>query len=98
MTEDIATTGVAAEELRQFIDRILRLKEDQDALSEDIRDIYAEAKARGYDKTAMGRVVTLLRARAKDAEKVSEQEAIVALYLDTYEAASSRTHARARAA
>ena len=47
--------------LRSFIDRVLRLKEEQDALADDIREVYAEAKGEGFDKTALGEVVSYLR-------------------------------------
>lgn len=82
-------------QLRSIIDRILRLKEEQDAIGDDIREIYLEAKGNGYDKTALGKVVSHLRAKAKDANKLEEQEAIVELYLSSYETAS---HAHAREA
>lgn len=41
----------ADKQLKAYIDRVLRLKEEQDALGDDIREIYAEAKGEGYDKT-----------------------------------------------
>ncbi|MDX0775249.1 DUF2312 domain-containing protein [Sinorhizobium medicae] len=93
-------------QIRAFIDRILRLKEEQDTIGEDIRDIYAEAKSMGFDKTAMGQVVQLIRKRGKIGEDAfSEQNAIVELYLSAYEgpalvlaaAVSSHTPAPARA-
>lgn len=80
-------------QLKAFIDRILRLKEEQDAIGGDIKEIYAEAKANGFDKTALGKVVAHVRALQKDREKVEEQDAMVALYLTSYERAS-HTHAR----
>ncbi|WP_234839283.1 GapR family DNA-binding domain-containing protein [Sinorhizobium medicae] len=93
-------------QIRAFIDRILRLKEEQDTIGEDIRDIYAEAKSMGFDKTAMGQVVQLIRKRGKIGEDAfSEQNAMVELYLSAYEgpavvlaaAMSSHTPAPARA-
>ncbi|MCZ4089297.1 GapR family DNA-binding domain-containing protein [Sinorhizobium psoraleae] len=49
-------------QLKAFIDRVLRLQEEQDALGQDIRDIHAEAKASGFDKTVKpGDVVAYLR-------------------------------------
>jgi uncharacterized protein (UPF0335 family) len=83
-----ATTGnepVAAEQLRSFVDRILRLKEEQDTIGDDVKDIYAEAKGLGFDKTAMGQLVQYLRKRGKDAMKFDEQSAIFDLYLKSYE-------------
>lgn len=78
-----------------FIDRILRLREEADALMADVKDVYAEAKANGYDKTAMGRLVAELRKRAKDASAVDQADAILDLYRDAYERASrGHTHTR----
>lgn len=83
-------------QLRAFIDRVLRLKAEQDDLAADIRDTYAEAKAAGYDKTAIGAVVSYLRKRDKDAAKLDEQSAMFDLYLAAYQG-GPRTHAHARA-
>lgn len=76
--------------LRSFIDRVLRLKEEQDALADDIREVYAEAKGEGYDKTAMGALVSHLRKiEKKGADAVGEAETIFNLYLDAYQRAVS---------
>lgn len=50
---------VAADQLRNFIERVERLDEERKGISADIRDIYAEAKANGYDTKTMRRVVSL---------------------------------------
>lgn len=84
--------------LRSLTDRILRLKDEQDSIGVDIREVYAEAKSSGFDKTALGRLVTHIRKRDKDSAKVQEDDALFNLYLDTYDAAASRTHAHAREA
>ncbi|MBZ9653517.1 DUF2312 domain-containing protein [Phyllobacterium lublinensis] len=87
----------AEAEIKQLIDRILRLKEEQDALGEDIREVYAEAKGRGYDKTALGHVVSHVRKVQKlGQDTLHEREAIFDLYLTAYETggqapASART-------
>jgi uncharacterized protein (UPF0335 family) len=84
-------------QIKAFIDRILRLKEEQDTIGEDIRDIYAEAKSMGFDKTAMGNVVAHLRKVAKKgSDTVAEQGAIFDLYLCAYEGKSSHAPAPAR--
>lgn len=75
----------ANDQLRAFIDRILRLKEEQDNIGADIREVYAEAKAAGFDKTALGQVVGLLRKKGKDAEKFEEQSTLVDMYMAAYE-------------
>lgn len=80
--------------VKSFVDRILRLKEEQDTLSADIRDIYAEAKALGYDKTAMGRVVAHLRKIEKHGrDALDEQDAIFETYLSAYLGTAVATHA-----
>jgi uncharacterized protein (UPF0335 family) len=85
-------------QIKAFIDRILRLKEEQDTIGEDIRDIYAEAKSMGFDKTAMGNVVAHLRKVAKKgSDTVAEQGAIFDLYLCAYEGKSPHAPAPARA-
>ncbi len=76
-------------EIKQFIDRIIRLKEEQDTLGEDIREVYAEAKGRGYDKTAMGGVVAHVRKVEKlGRDALHEREAIFDLYLTAYQGSS----------
>ncbi len=76
----MAEGNVAADELRLLIERIERLEEEKKAIADDVRDVYAEAKARGYDPKTM-RAVVRLRKMEKDARQ--EAEAL----LDTYKAA-----------
>lgn len=84
----------ADKELKAFIDRILRLKEEQDALSQDIRDVYGEAKGRGYDKTVMGKVVAYLRKVEKSCSQgIEEQESIFEIYLSSYQGTSGTAFA-----
>jgi uncharacterized protein (UPF0335 family) len=77
MVADVADTGVAAEELKQFIERIERLEEEKKAISDDIRDVFAEAKGRGFDIKAIRAIVRL---RAKEPQEREEEEAILELY------------------
>jgi len=72
--------NVAAEQLRLFIERIERLEEEKKGIADDIRDVYAEAKANGYDAKTM-RAIVRLRKMEKNAR--DEAEAL----LDTYKAA-----------
>jgi uncharacterized protein (UPF0335 family) len=53
----MAEGTVAADQLRLFIERIERLEEEKKAIADDIRDVYAEAKANGYDTKIMRMVV-----------------------------------------
>ncbi len=77
MVADVAETGVAAEELKQFIERIERLEEEKKAIADDVRDVYGEAKARGFDVKAIRAIVRL---RAKEPHEREEEEAILELY------------------
>ncbi|MCD2179965.1 DUF2312 domain-containing protein [Rhizobium sp. C1] len=81
MMDEIATTGtvnVAAEELRQFIERIERLEEEKQSIADDIKDVFGEAKSRGYDTKAMK---TIVRLRKKDANERLEEESILQTYM-----------------
>lgn len=69
--------GVSADRLRSFIERVERLEEEKAALMEDIKEIYAEAKAVGYDTKTMRKIVSL---RKLDHEKRREQEELLELY------------------
>ncbi len=69
--------GVAAERLRSFVERIERLEEEKAALAADIREVYAEAKAAGFDPKIMRQIVRL---RRMDASAREEQELLLATY------------------
>ncbi|SFU37524.1 Uncharacterized conserved protein, UPF0335 family [Methylobacterium sp. UNCCL125] len=73
-----AADGVAADELRQFIERIERLEEEKAGILGDIKEVFAEAKGRGFDTKAMR---TILRIRKQDHSERQEQEAILELYM-----------------
>ena len=72
------TGGIAADQLRAFVERIERLEEEKKVLNEDIRDVYAEAKGNGFDTTILRRVVSL---RKKQPHVREEEETILDLYL-----------------
>ena len=67
----------AKEQLRSYIERIERLAEERDALSEDMSEVYAEAKGDGFDTKIMRQVVRL---RKLDKADFQEQEAMLELY------------------
>ena len=75
--QDVVSSGVAADELKQFIERIERLNEDKKAVSDDIRDVYAEAKGRGFEVKALRALIKLRSLAPNDRE---EQEAFLELY------------------
>ena len=72
-------TGFAREQLRALVERIERLEEEKAALAGDIREVYAEAKANGFDTKTLRRVVAL---RKQDAAERQEQEALLDVYLN----------------
>ena len=68
---------VAADQLRLFIERIERMEEDKRSIADDIKDVYAEAKANGYDTKTM-RAIVRLRRMEKDAR--DEADALIETY------------------
>ncbi len=73
-----AHTRFAKDQLKAFVERIERLEEEKKATSDDIRDVYAEAKGNGYDVKALR---TIVRMRKQDADERKEQETILETYL-----------------
>lgn len=69
-------------QLKSIIERIERLEEEKAALSSDIKDIYAEAKANGFDTKAIREVIKI---RKQDRNERAEREAIVELYIQQLE-------------
>jgi uncharacterized protein (UPF0335 family) len=65
------------EKLRLFIERIERLAEEQKGIGDDIKDVYLEAKANGYDAKIMRKIVRL-RKMSLDARK--EAQSTLELY------------------
>lgn len=80
MSDEITGSSqtVAAGQLRAFIERIERLEEEKKTISDDIKDVYAEAKGNGFDTKAMR---TIIRLRKKDQAEREEEEAMLDLYL-----------------
>jgi len=77
-------------DLKSIVDRVNRLMDERDALTADIRDIYAEAKGRGYIPKALRKVVARMR---MDPATLAEDDAL----LETYEAALGRVGKAMRA-
>src|SRR4029077_2609759 len=69
---------VAKDHLKAFVERIERLEEEKKALADDIRDVYAEAKANGFDTKALRQVVRLRRRGERERR---EREAFLEPYL-----------------
>lgn len=76
-TETLNVGGVSGERLRSYLDRIERLEAEKKALSDDIRDIYAEAKAVGFDSKILKKVYKL---RLMNTEKRREEQELLELY------------------
>ena len=74
----MAKSGFAKEHLRSFIERIERLEEEKQALADDIREVYSEAKGTGFDTKVMRQVIRLRKMESADRQ---EQEAMLDLYL-----------------
>lgn len=72
-----AAGPISADRLKSFIERIERMEEERKAIAGDIKDIYTEAKAVGYDVGTMRKVVRL---RAMDAADRAEQETLLDVY------------------
>lgn len=69
--------GVSGQHLRQFIERIERLEEDKKVIAEDIKEVFAEAKANGFDVKIMRKVLSL---RKLDAAEREEIESLIDVY------------------
>jgi len=72
------SSAVAKDQLRSIVERIERLEEEKKAIADDIKDVYAEAKANGFDTKTLRQVVRL---RKVDSDERQEQEAMLDLYL-----------------
>ena len=71
--------NIAADRLKSFIERIERMNEEIAALNADKREIFAEAKAAGFDTKIIKMVV---RDRGKDGNDLAEQNALYGVYWD----------------
>jgi uncharacterized protein (UPF0335 family) len=69
--------GIAGEALQQYVDRIERLEEEKKALSEDIKQVYSEAKSTGFDVKIIRKIISLRKVEEHDRK---EQEELLELY------------------
>ena len=69
--------GVSGQHLRQYIERIERLEEDKKVIAEDIKEVFLEAKANGFDVKIMRKVISL---RKLDAAEREELETLIDVY------------------
>jgi uncharacterized protein (UPF0335 family) len=68
---------VTADELRQFIERAEQLAAEKRDLSEQEKELFAEAKGRGYDTAVMRKLLAL---RKRKPDEISEEEAVLDMY------------------
>jgi uncharacterized protein (UPF0335 family) len=73
-----ASTSFAKDQLKSIVERIERLEEEKKSMSDDIRDIFAEAKGNGFDVKALRAIVRL---RKKDPNQRQEEETILEVYM-----------------
>lgn len=71
------TDSVSAEQLLQFIERIERLEEERRAFTDDIKDVYSEAKSTGFDIKTMKAVIRL---RKMEKHHRDEADALLETY------------------
>ena len=69
----------AKDQLKAIIERIERLEEEKKTTSDDIRDVYAEAKGTGFDIKALR---TIVRMRKQDTDERREEQAVLEMYMN----------------
>ena len=82
MSDDISgesAQAIAVGQLRAFIERIERLSEEKQTVADDIKVVFAELKASGFDTKA---VRTIIRLRKKEPHERQEEQAMIQLYMD----------------
>ncbi|WP_425099162.1 DUF2312 domain-containing protein [Tropicibacter sp. S64] len=77
MNDDTESYGIAAGELRQFVERFERLEEERNDIGEQQKELMAEAKGRGYDTKVLRKVIAL---RKRAADDIAEEEAVMEMY------------------
>lgn len=77
MTEATDAYNVTADELRQFIERAEQLASEKKDIAEQEKELFAEAKGRGYDTAAMRKIMAL---RRRGPDEIAEEEVVLELY------------------
>lgn len=77
MADKMGDNGNADDRLRLFIERIERLKEEQKGIADDVKDVFTEAKAVGYDTKIMREIIRLRKMNPEDRQHFDS-------VLDTY--------------
>lgn len=69
--------NVSADELRQFIEQAERLAAEKQDIADAMKEVFAEAKGRGYDTKAMRKVIAR---RKRERDELAEEEAVIEMY------------------
>jgi len=69
--------AVTAEELRQFIERVEQLEAEKRDLAEQLKEVMAEAKGRGYDTKVLRKLIAI---RKRKPDEIAEEEAVLEAY------------------
>jgi len=77
MTDLSNSYAVTADELRQFIERAEQLEAEKRDIAEQEKDLFAEAKGRGYDTKVMRKVIALRKRKPDD---IAEEDAVLEMY------------------
>ena len=77
MSDNPGINTVTADELRQFIERIEQMNAEISDITEARKEVFAEAKGRGYDTKVIRKLIAIRKRRADD---IAEEEAIMDLY------------------
>ena len=72
-----AACGIAAGELRQIVERVERLEAEKKDIADQIKEVMAEAKGRGYDVKVLRKIIAL---RKRDRDDLAEEEAVLEMY------------------
>jgi uncharacterized protein (UPF0335 family) len=76
---DDTTYTVTADELRQFIERVERLEQEKKDIQDSVKDVYSEAKGRGYDAKVMRKIVSI---RKRNRDDLAQEEAVTQMYME----------------
>lgn len=77
--EASSATAITRGQLKSIVERIERLEEERAEVADQIKEVYAEAKANGFDTKTLRKVVSL---RKKPADERAEEEALLETYLE----------------
>jgi uncharacterized protein (UPF0335 family) len=70
--------AIQGDQLKSIVQRIERLEEEKKTIADDIKEVYSEAKANGYDVKVLRKVISI---RKRDLRERREEEAVLDLYL-----------------